>query len=169
MVHPPRWLSYFDEIESPNADVATVISHVRIVQAKYEHAVAAAQKSLAKQQEVSDDEEDDKHEDESEPQKKKASHESSADRAQAAADHIQSVLKAQKKLQQLQESIRSKREESGQRRCVCAFVTFKTEEARLKCMQANPSSIGKAHEVVVVVVVVVVSVWDILLYGLICL
>lgn len=131
--------------------MANVISHVRIVQAKYEHAVAAAQKSLAKQQEVSDDQEDDENEDESEPQKK-ASHDSSADRAQAAADHIQSVLKAQKKLQQLQESIRSKREESGQRRCVCAFVTFKTEEARLKCMQANPSSIGKAHEVVVVVV-----------------
>ncbi len=57
-------------------------------------------------------------------------------------------MQVQKKLQQLQESIKAKREDSGQRRCVCAFVTFKTEEARLKCMQANPSSVGASAEAI---------------------
>lgn len=46
---------------------------------------------------------------------------------------------------QLQNTIRSHREEAQHKYCVCAFVTFKTEEARLKCMQANPSSIGVSH------------------------
>ncbi|KAL0041478.1 hypothetical protein WJX79_004916 [Trebouxia sp. C0005] len=124
------------------------------LQAKYEHAVAAAQKSLAKDKHVSDDEDDDEDDSDQDQgadllrakkkKKRKGRPEvSAADRAGLAAGHIQSVLKVQKKLQQLQESIKAKREDSGQRRCVCAFVTFKTEEARLKCMQANPSSVGK--------------------------
>lgn len=45
----------------------------------------------------------------------------------------------------MQEGIRSARVDASQRQCVCAFVTFKTEEARLKCMQANPSSRGAAR------------------------
>ncbi|KAL0049982.1 hypothetical protein WJX82_002021 [Trebouxia sp. C0006] len=125
------------------------------LQAKYEHAVAAAQKSLAKDKHVSEDEEDDEEDSDQEQgadllqakkrkrKRKDRPEASAADRAGKAAGHIQSVLKVQKKVQQLQESIRAKREDSGQRRCVCAFVTFKTEEARLKCMQANPSSVGK--------------------------
>ncbi len=63
-----------------------------------------------------------------------------------ASESVSAAMQVQKKVQQLQESIRAKREDSGQRRCVCAFVTFKTEEARLKCMQANPSSVGASPE-----------------------
>jgi len=118
--------------------------------------VAAAQKSLSKQTAASDDEQDNGEEDDDDDdedrllrlkkKKNKKPQESAADRAQKAAGHIQSVLKVQKKLQQLQVCIKAKREDSGQRRCVCAFVTFKTEEARLKCVQANPSSIGMAQQ-----------------------
>ena len=62
---------------------------------------------------------------------------------------VSAAMQVQKKVQQLQESIKAKREDSGQRRCVCAFVTFKTEEARLKCMQANPSSVGASPEAII--------------------
>ena len=130
------------------------------MQAKYEHAVAAAQKSLAKDTDLTDDKHDSDDDDDDDqdkdqgsdllrPQRKKRKkrrpEESAADKAEKAAGHVQSVLKVHKMLQQVQGSIRAKREESGQRQCVCAFVTFKTEEARLKCMQANPSSIGKCR------------------------
>ena len=121
------------------------------MQAEYEHAVAAAQKSMSKHRSSSDSEDDSDEEEDSDEdrqdakkEKKKKSEESALQRASEAADHIQSVLAAQRKLQQLQEAINKKREDSTQRRCVCAFVTFKTEEARLKCMQANPSSRGMA-------------------------
>jgi len=65
-----------------------------------------------------------------------------------ASECVNAAVQVQKKLQQLQESIKAKQEDSGQRRCVCAFVTFKTEEARLKCMQANPSSVGASPEAI---------------------
>ncbi len=80
-------------------------SQVRVVQAKYEHAVAAAQKSLAKDKHVSEDEEDDDDDSDQDQgadllqakkkkrKKKDRSEASAADRAGKAAGHIQSVLK----------------------------------------------------------------------------
>ena len=124
------------------------------LQAKYDHAVAAAQKSMSKHKDTSDSEEEDSDEEEQEgsdedsqtgkkARKKQRREESALEKATEAAEHIQSVLAAQRRVQQLQEAIQKKKDDPGQRRCVCAFVTFKTEEARLKCMQANPSSRGK--------------------------
>jgi len=78
---------------------------VCLVQAKYEHAVAAAQKSLAKDKYVSEDEEDDEDDSDQDQgadllqaKKKKRKRKdrpeaSAADRAGKAAGHIQSVLK----------------------------------------------------------------------------
>jgi len=78
---------------------------VCLVQAKYEHAVAAAQKSLAKDKHMSDDEEDDEDDSDQDQgvdllqaKKKKRKRqnrpeETAADRAGKAAGHIRSVLK----------------------------------------------------------------------------
>ena len=84
-------------------------SQVCLAQAKYEHAVAAAQKSLAKDRHVSEDEEDDEEDSDQDQgadfgadllqaKKKKRKRKdrpeaSAADRAGKAAGHIQSVLK----------------------------------------------------------------------------
>ena len=111
---------------------------------------------MSKHKDISDEEGEDSDEEEQEGNdedsqvgkkaaKKKRREESALDKATEAAEHVQLVLAAQRRVQQLQEAIQKKREDPGQRQCVCAFVTFKTEEARLKCMQANPSSRGKLH------------------------
>ncbi len=80
-------------------------SQVCLAQAKYEHAVAAAQKSLVKDKHMSDDEEDDEDDSDQDQgadllqaKKKKRKRKdrpevSAADRAGKAAGHIQSVLK----------------------------------------------------------------------------
>ncbi len=80
-------------------------SQVCLAQAKYEHAVAAAQKSLAKDKHVSEDEEDDEEDSDQEQgadllqakkrkrKRKDRPEASAADRAGKAAGHIQSVLK----------------------------------------------------------------------------
>lgn len=79
-------------------------SQLCLAQAKYEHAVAAAQKSLAKDKHVSDDEDDDEDDSDQDQgadllrakkkKKRKGRPEvSAADRAGLAAGHIQSVLK----------------------------------------------------------------------------
>ena len=81
------------------------------LQAKYEHAMAAAQKSISQHSDRSDDEEEDEEEEEDgddgdgDAGKKKTKQKDSltaAEKVQQAAELVEAVLKAQRKLQQLQ-------------------------------------------------------------------
>ena len=82
------------------------------LQAKYEHAVAAAQKSISQHSDTSDDEEEGAEEEEddnedgngSRNKKIKQDSLSAAEKVQQAAELVEAVLKAQRKLQQLQAS-----------------------------------------------------------------
>lgn len=100
-----NWIGLCQHMVSQHEGRIVSGSRVRLVQAKYEHAVAAAQKSLIKDNhvsEVDEDDEDDSDQDQgadllhAKKKKKKRKDRpevSAADRAGKAAGHIQSVLK----------------------------------------------------------------------------
>ena len=81
------------------------------LQAKYEHAIAKAQKSISQRTDPSSDEEDEEEEEDKPQGKAKAKEKSrgkdslsAAEKVQQAAELVDAALKAQRNLQQLQAS-----------------------------------------------------------------